>query len=194
MAGGPRYSNGDAEEHMFLSAEDRKRRFEENLTSIDQKLIQMAGAYSPAEIAEQTGLSPEDVAKRTIEVLNSIDYFTIEQMQARSMILLNRLISEAMNRLESVSDRNLGALLNSTGGNLQRNLKELQGLQAQSQKNGAAMEQAYAKRLLVIVDRAFDRHLGKLSAKYPDEDPREIAESFQRTILEIAREIDSEEK
>lgn len=193
MAGGPRYSHGDAEEHTFLTAEDRKKRFEENLTSLDQKLVQMAGAYSPAEIAEKTGIPAEEVAKRTIDVLNSIDYFTIEQMQARSMIMLNRLISEAMNRLESVSDRNLGALLNSTGGNLQRNLKELQGLQAQAEKNSSQMEKAYAKRLLTIVDRAFDRYLGKLSERYPDEDPRDIAEGFQRTILEIAREIDAEE-
>lgn len=178
---------------MFLTAEDRKKRFDSNNpTAIDQKLINMAGAYSPVEIAAETGLAPEEVAQRTLEIMNSIDYFTIEQMQARSMILLNRLISEAMNRLESVSDRNLGALLNSTGGNLQRSLKELQELQKRSEQNGAAMEQAYARRLLVIVDRAFDRQLGKLSAKYPDEDPRELAEDFQRTILEIAREIDAE--
>ena len=178
---------------MFLSAEDRKKRFEENLTSLDQKLIQYAGAYSPAEIGEMTGLSAEEVAKRTMLVLNSVDYFTVQQMRARSMILLNRLIAEAMGRLESVSDRNLGALLNSTGGNLQRTLKELADLEKQAEKNSSAMEKAYAKRLLGIVDEAFGRYLGQLSAMYPGEDPRDIAEGFQRTIMEIAREIDAEE-
>lgn len=187
------YSKGDYEEHTFLSAEERKKRFEENLTSLDQKLVEYAGAYTPEEIAEKTGLTPEDVARRTVNVLNSVDYFTVQQMRARSMIMLNRLIAEAMGRLESVSDRNLGALLNSTGGNLQRTLKELADLEKQAEKNSSALEKAYAKRLLTIVDRAFDRYLGRLAERYPGEDPKEIAEGFQRTILEIAREIDAEE-
>lgn len=193
MAGGPRYSNGDAEEHSSLSLEERKNRGIDDLNSIDQKLLIYAGALSPQQISEKTGVPAEDVAKRTLEVLNSVDYFTFQQMRAKAMISLNMLIAEAMNRLPSVSDRNAGAFFNATGGNIQRAMKELGEMERRAEKNSDAMEKAYANRMVYIVGRAFDRYLGKLSVLYPDVDPKELAEEFQQTILEIAREIDAEE-
>lgn len=193
MAGGPRFSNGDAEEHSSLSKQDREARGLDDLTSIDQKLVVYAGALTPEQIAEKTGIPAEEVAKRTLAVLNSVDYFTFQQMRAKSIVMLNVLIAEAMNRLSSVSDRNAGAFFNATGGNLQRIMKELGEMEKQAEKNSSAMEQAYAKRMVDIVSRAFDRYLGKLSVLYPDIDPREIAAGYHESILEIAREIDAEQ-
>lgn len=189
---GARFSNGDAEEHSFLSEQDKRERGIDDLTSLDQKLINYAGALSPNKIAELTGLTADQVAKRTLEVMDSIDYFTAEQLRAKQLIMLNALIADAMNRLPTVSDRNAGAFYNSTGGNIFRALKEYEAIEARASKNSASMEKAYAARMVYIVGRAFDRYLGRLIERYPDEDPQDIAGDFQKTILEIAREIDAE--
>jgi hypothetical protein len=175
----------------FMSLEKRKELGIDDLTSLDQRLVNYAGALPPTKIAELTGLTPEEVAQRTLAVLNSIDYFTIDQMRAKLMITLNALIAEAMNRLPTASERAIGAYLNATGGNLQRGLAQLKEMEERALKNSASMEQAYARRMVDIVNRAFDRQLGKLSERYPEIDPSDIAEEFQKTIMEIAKEIDN---
>lgn len=175
-----------------LTSEARIERGLDDLTSLDQKLINYAGVLSPVKISELTGIPAEEVARRTTEILSSIDYFEVEQMRKKQHIMLNTLITEAMNRLPSVSDKVMPGFLNSTGGNIYRALKELEELEKRAEKNSTAMEQAYAKRMVDIVSRAFDRYLGKLSILYSDVDPSEIATGFQACIMEIAREIDAE--
>jgi hypothetical protein len=175
-----------------LTEQDRIDRGLDDLTSIDQKLINYAGVLPPTRIAELTGVPAEEVAKRTLEVLNSIDYFTVEQMRAKQIIMLNSMIAEALNRLPTASDKAAPAYMNATGGNIHRAIKELEAMEARAQANHSAMEQAYARRMVYIVGRAFDRQLGKLAERFPAVAAGDIAAEFRATILEIAREIDAE--
>lgn len=175
----------------FLKKE-RDLRDLDTLSGIDQKLINYAGVLTPVQIAEILGIDPQDVAKRTLEVLNSIDIFTVEQMRAKQMIMLNQLIAEALNRLPTASEKAAPALMNATGGNIQRAIKELGEIEARAQENHSKLENAYARRMADIVARSFDRYLGRLGVLYPEIDPTELATGFQETILQIAREIDEE--
>lgn len=170
----------------------REERGIDDLTSIDQKLINYAGVLPPSKIAEITGVPAEEVAKRTLAIMDQVDYFTVEQMRAKQMIMLNTMITEALNRLPTASDKAAPAYMNATGGNIQRAIKELEAMEIRAQQNHAKLEQTYALRMVDIVSRAFDRYLGKLSVLYPDTDPKELAEEFQATILEISKEIDAE--
>lgn len=189
------YSGGYApDDPLYLTKAQREARQKESLTSIDQKLVAMAGAYTPQEISEKTGIPVEEVAKRTLSVLNSVDYFTVEQMRVKQVIMLNQMITEGVTRMEAATDKNIGAILNSTGGNVFRALKVLEDIEKKAALNSASMEAAYARRLLSIVERAFDRYLGKLSERFPEVDAKDIAEGFQRAILEMAQEVDIESK
>lgn len=189
MAGGG-FSKGDFEESTFLSKEDREKRLSGDLTSIDQKLVMYAGTKTPEEISEITGVPAEEVAKRTLGILNKVDYFSIQQKRAQMMFMLQGVISEVYVRRESMSDRNLGSAMNSAGGNIQRILKTLEDMEKRDEKSMQAQEEAYARRLLIIVQRAFDRQLGALTERYPTIEAKDIAADFQAQIMAVAREMD----
>jgi sugar-specific transcriptional regulator TrmB len=182
------------DEPLYLSRAQREARAADSLTSIDQKLVQMAGAFTPTEISEKTGIPVEEVAQRTLQVLNSVDYFTIEQMRAKQTIMLNQMVTEGVARMEAATDRNVSGIMNATGGNIFRALKVLEDIEKKASLNTASMEAAYARRLLSIVERAFDRYLGKLSERFPDVDAQDIADGFQQAIMEMAQEVDIETK
>lgn len=175
-----------------LTPEKRKERGMDDLSFVDQKLINYAGVLPPVKIAELTGIPAEDVARRTLEILNSVDYFTIEQMRTRLIIMLNTMIAEALNRLQTASDKAAPAYMNATGGNIQRAVKELEAMESRAQANHSAMEQAYARRMVDIVNMTYNRQLGRLSERYPEIDASDLAGEFQQTLLQIAREIDAE--
>jgi hypothetical protein len=186
----PGYSKGDFEESTFLSREDREKRLSGDLTSVDQILVTYAGTKTPEEIGVLTGIPADEVAKRTLAVLNKVDYFTIQQKRAQMMLMLQGVISEVYVRRESMSDRNLGSAMNSAGGNIQRILKTLEDMEKRDEKSMQAQEEAYARRLLMIVNRAFDRQLGALTERFPAIDAKDIAAEFQASIMSVAREMD----
>lgn len=175
-----------------LTDEDRKNRNLENFSGLDQKLVLWAGVLSPTEIGERLGIPPEDVAKRTLGVLNSVDYLDIDQLIAKQVLQLNFMISEGIQRLSTASDKAAPAYINSVGGNVQRAISTLREMQLRAETNHAAMEQAYARRMVEIVSRAYDRYLGKLQERFKDVTADDLITEFHETILQISREIDSE--
>lgn len=157
---------------------------------VDQKLITGYGNKTPTELAEETGLTPIEVAKRTAELLGERDYLAED---ARISVLVNRLDSmaaEIERRLPGMSDRNVATSVNAAAGALGRTLKELRELRRESKVDLEALQNRYAQTMVSIVEASFNRMLGRLAERYPDQDPMELQAEFQGLILEVSKEYD----
>lgn len=177
---------------LFLNREqiDERKKLSRELSSVDQLLIRYAGIKSPVEIAEITGIPAEDIARRIQEVLNSVDILTIDQKRAKMVIALESMIAEAQERMSTATDRVIGSILNSTGGNITRVLNELEAMETRTKTDIEAINRRRAYELVTIVERSFDRSLGELSVRYPEVDQEEIQEVFRSHLLTVAREYD----
>jgi hypothetical protein len=182
----------DAGDALYLTgAEVAERRKQWNeLTSIEEKLIGWAGVKTPQEISELTGIPAEDVLRRITEILNSVDILSIEQKRAKMVLALEVFIQEALSRIHDATDRNIGAIINSTGGNISRVLAELSDMEERAKLDIEAINRRRAHELLYMIERAVDRSIGELSGRYPELDQAEIESVFRGHLVELAAEYE----
>lgn len=198
MAGRAGSGNGYMDENggdgpLFLNREqiDERKRLSDELTTVDEILIRNAGVKTPAEISEITGVPAEDIARRIHEILNSVDILTIEQKRAKMVLMLEAMIAEAQSRMATATDRVIGAILNSTGGNVTRVLNELSEMENRTKMDIEAINQRRAHELLHMIERAVDRSIGELASRNPEFNRDEVEEVFRGHLVALAAEYDA---
>lgn len=159
-------------------------------SNIDRKLISFAGNKTYEEISELTGVPALEVAKRTQEVLSNIGVLEIDQRRAKLMIQLEGIVNEVDSRKESASNRDLGALLNSSRSAIQTVLKELREIEKSSKVDVQQITSYQGKVLGEIVDIAVGHLRAELKERYNTDDS-EMDEILQEGMSLAAKELDS---
>lgn len=162
------------------------------MQNIDAMLIRYAGVKSPDEVEELTGVPAMEVAKRTKAALGKIDILDVAEKRAKLMLRLEAMVAEVEGRITDASDRNLGALINASRGSIQTILKELREIEKASKEDVDTVVNRVSQNMVAIVERSYDRQLGRLSERFPEIPKDDLAREFRETILEISAEYDAD--
>lgn len=160
------------------------------MDDVDRLLLREYGRRSPAELETLTGVPALEVAQRLERVLGERDFLGED---ARIGVLLHRLdvmVAEVESRLEGVSDRNLGAVVNAAAGAIGRQLKVLADLRDRSRVDLERVQSVYARELVRIVELSFERLLGRLEERFPDVGMDDLRGEFEELIGVVARDVD----
>lgn len=162
----------------------------DKIDGVDRVLLREYGRKSPVELEQLTGVPALEVAQRLERVLGERDFLGVD---ARIGVLLHRLdgmVAELEGRLEGVSDRNLGSVVNAAAGAIGRQLGVLKVLREESRVDLERVERVYADELVRIVELSFERLLGRLEERYPDADSVGLREEFGVLLGVVAGEVD----
>jgi hypothetical protein len=133
---------------------------------VDRFLIRNYGRLSPVELSERTGLEAVVVAQRLERVLGERDFLGEEARVGVLLARLDGLVAEVEERLPGLSDRNLAPAVNAAAGAIGRVLRELRDLRERNQVDVVRVNGVYAGVLVQIVERAFERLVGRLEERF----------------------------
>jgi hypothetical protein len=102
---------------------------------------------------------------------------------------LDGLVAEVEERLPGLSDRNLAPAVNAAAGALGRQLRVLEGWRDDVSKDLEVVNGVYAQVLVGIVERAFERLLGRLEERF-GVSGEDLRSEFEGLVLEVAGEFD----
>lgn len=156
-------------------------------SNIDRKLISFAGNKTYEEISELTGVPALEVAKRTQEVLSNIGVLEIDQRRAKLMIQLEGIVNEVDSRKESASNRDLGALLNSSRSAIQTVLKELREIEKSSKTDVQQITSHQGRVLGEILNIAVGHLRAELKDRYGTDDAEIDSLMDEGVVLAIER-------
>lgn len=152
-------------------------------------IAQNLGRLSPNEISEQTGVPPEDVVRRAQEYYDSV-VLTAQQQYAQSVMLYRDMVNEAMERAKNASDRDSSAHI-TAGKNALAQLEKAVSSWEKRERDSET-DAIYARVLMKIVEKAFDRSLGALGERFPDADREVIEDEFRKNLMAVSAEFDIE--
>lgn len=158
-------------------------------SAIDSFLVQWAGLKSANQLSEETGLEPEEVARRTQELLDKVS-LTFPQRRAKAIFQLDEITAEMTARYKRASDEDLSKLGSTASQAIARVLKELRDMERDAKEHEAEQQVAMGRVLAGMVDKAMNRAIGELRARYPEIEEEHLSGLVQANLVEIAREMD----
>lgn len=158
-------------------------------SEIDRWLASQYGTFSIKELAEQTGVPEPDIVQRVTAYYDSIR-LTQAEIRAKSVMQLQEIANESMERARNSSARDSSGNWNSSLAAVKALMKEVSD--AEKRESGDDQKELYGRVLAGIVQRAMDRAIGVLSERHPEIDATELEKELQLQVLSIASEMDSE--
>jgi hypothetical protein len=156
---------------------------------VDRFLVRNYGRKSPAELEVVTGVPALEVAQRLERVLGERDFLGDVGRVSVLLARLDGLVAEVEERLPGLSDRNLAPAVNAAAGALGRQLRVLEGWRDDVSRDLEVVNGVYARELVGIVERAFERLLGRLEERFGVSGD-DLRVEFEGLVLEVAGEYD----
>jgi len=156
---------------------------------VDRFLVRHYGRLSPVELGERTGLDSVEVARRLERVLGERDFLGEEARVGVLLARLDALVGEVEERLPGLSDRNLAPAVNAAAGAIGRVLRELRDLRERNAVDVERVNGVYAGVLVRVVERAFERLVGRLEERF-GVDGVEVRGEFLELLAEVGGEFD----
>lgn len=155
----------------------------------------MSQGKTPADIArelgndERFGYAPEEVYAIIQKILNSLDAYTLDQQLKLSILDLRAVAADAKEFYTSTGNaQHLKGMVDA----LDKAMTHIEHLQSKSEDVLTTIDKKQADMLVRIVERSYDRVVGILSERFPQEDEAELRSLVQGQIRIIAREVDEE--
>lgn len=147
----------------------------------------MSLSKSPQDIAEELGYPVEEVHKIQTKIFQSIDGYTLDQQLKLTIMDLRELgqMAKENYRIDANSRQAEAAVkaFDAAAGRIDAISKRVDD-------SIFKMNQEQALTLQRIVERSFDRLLGKLMERYPKIEQGDLEDEFRDLILESAKEAD----
>lgn len=147
----------------------------------------MSLSKSPQDIAEELGYPVEEVHKIQTKIFASIDGYTLDEQLKLTIMDLRELGAMAKEnyRIDANSRQAEAAVkaFDAAAGRIDAIAKRVDD-------SIFKMNQEQALTLQRIVERSFDRLLGKLMERYPKVEQGDLEDEFRDLILESAKEAD----
>lgn len=159
-------------------------------SGLDRYLAAHLGAMSPRELSEITGVPENEVVSRAQAYYDSTTLSAGQQF-AQMVMQLRELANEGIQRARNASDRDSSAHITAASNTLAK-LDRLIADQAKRDREDSAERDALTSRMLIrLIEASFQRTLGELQARFPEELHAEVEASFKRNLLAVAADYDS---